>query len=80
MIVREMMPCNSFGRGGKVAEDGRKISPVFTEVQGPGGRVRKMPVLDAAVFMVLLLPTSQIVSSYIVSASCPSHLDHLAHL
>lgn len=74
------MPCNSFGRDGKVAEDGRRISLVFTEVQGPGERVRKMPVLDAAVFTVLLLPTSQIVSSYVVSTSCPSRLDHLAHL
>lgn len=56
------------------------IGLVFTEVQGPDGRVRKIPVLDAAVYTVLLLPTSQIVSSYIVSASRTSHLDSLAHL
>lgn len=65
------MPCSSFGRGGKVAEGGRNIGPVFTEAQGPGGRVRKMPVLDTAVFTVLLLPTSQIVSSYIVRHPAP---------
>lgn len=75
IIVREMMPCNSFGTNGKMAED-RPGSLRFKALAEESG---KMPVLNA-VYTLLLLPTSQIVSSYIALASCTSHLDHLAHL